>query len=102
MADGDILLDDAWVENATEGTRVDVLVVESSDHPPGYRYSFQFFHPDDDDPILRYDNYHERDDVGWHHKHQRTNITAITPPPTDKADIIDLYDEFLHEVRTHD
>lgn len=39
-------------------------------YPGGWFYRFQYYHPEDG-PILRYDNAHDDDTLGWHHRHVR-------------------------------
>jgi len=100
MADGDVILDDGWTEDEEAGTRCPVEVVESSDHPPGYRYRFLLYHPDDGS-LLRYDNFHERDDMGWHHRHVEDDVSGIDSPPSSLAGVERLLQRFLTEVGTY-
>lgn len=97
MADGDVILDDDWTEDEVLGTRCAVEVVESSDHPPGYRYRFQLYQPDGG-TLLRYDNFHERDDVGWHHRHVEGDVFRLDAPPSSLAEVERLLQRFLTEV----
>lgn len=56
MADGDVVLDRRFDVDPIEGTEVVLLAIESSAHPGGYSYGFQYFQPEEHDEILRYDN----------------------------------------------
>lgn len=64
MADGDTVIDDSWTVDAEDGIRCKIEVIESSSHPPGYRYSFQLYRPDRGEALVRYDNFHEHEDIG--------------------------------------
>lgn len=50
------------------GGRVEIFAVRDDEHPGGWYYRFQYFHPDSG-TILRYDNAHYDDIRGWHHRH---------------------------------
>lgn len=48
--------------------QVELFALQDGDYPGDWFYRFQFFHPDTG-PILRYDNAHDDDTLGWHHRH---------------------------------
>jgi len=50
------------------GGRVEMFAVEDSDYPGGWFYRFQYYHPQQGER-LRYDNAHDDDELGWHHRH---------------------------------
>ncbi|GAB6878858.1 hypothetical protein JCM17823_11320 [Halorubrum gandharaense] len=45
-----------------------MFAIEDDDYPGGWFYRFQYYNPDEGE-ILRYDNAHDDDDLGWHHRH---------------------------------
>lgn len=47
MADGDVVLDRRFDVDPIEGTEVVLLAIESSAHPGGYSYGFQYFQPEE-------------------------------------------------------
>lgn len=76
MADGDVVLDRNFEVDGEEGTRVELFAVEDSTSPGGYYYRFQYYGPEEDEEILRYDNAHDAD-VGPHHRHHAGEVTGI-------------------------
>ena len=76
MADGDVVLDRNFEIDAQEGTHVELFAVENSSYPGGYYYRFQYYNPEEDEQILRYDNAHDSD-VGPHHRHEGGDVTGI-------------------------
>lgn len=52
---------------AVPGGRVEMFAIPDDDYPGGWFYRFQYHHPEDG-PILRYDNAHDDDTLGWHHR----------------------------------
>ena len=58
------------LNRAVPGGRVEMFAVRDDDYPGGWFYRFQYYVPDDG-PILRYDNAHDDDDLGKHHRHIR-------------------------------
>lgn len=58
------------LNRAVPGGRVEMFAIRDDDYPDGWFYRFQYYHPDGG-PILRYDNAHDDDTLGWHHRHVR-------------------------------
>jgi hypothetical protein len=58
------------LNRAVPGGRVEMFAIRDEEYPGGWFYRFQYYHPEDG-PILRYDNAHDDDDLGWHHRHVR-------------------------------
>ena len=58
------------LNRAVPGGRVEMFAIRDGDYPGGWFYRFQYYAPDDG-PILRYDNAHDDDDLGKHHRHIR-------------------------------
>jgi hypothetical protein len=58
------------LNRAVPGGRVEIFAVRDDDHPGGWFYRFQYYHPEDGE-ILRYDSAHDDADLGWHHRHVR-------------------------------
>jgi hypothetical protein len=58
------------LNRAVPGGRVEMFAIRDSGYPGGWFYRFQYYTPDDG-PILRYDNAHDDDDLGKHHRHIR-------------------------------
>lgn len=56
------------LNRAVPGGRVELFAIRDDDYPGGWFYRFQYYHPDEGE-ILRYDNAHEDDEIGWHHRH---------------------------------
>lgn len=56
------------LNRAVPGGRIEMYAIKNESYPGGWFYRFQFYHPDSG-PILRYDNSHYDDDIGWHHRH---------------------------------
>lgn len=56
------------LNRAVPGGRVEMFAIEDGDIPGGWFYRFQYYHPDAGE-ILRYDNAHDDEDLGWHHRH---------------------------------
>lgn len=56
------------LNRAVPGGRVEMFAVPDEEYPGGWFYRFQYYHPDEGE-ILRYDNAHDDDDIGWHHRH---------------------------------
>jgi hypothetical protein len=58
-------------EMKSQVARVELFAVRNDDYPGGWFYRFQYYHPEDG-KILRYDNAHDDDELGWHHRHVRS------------------------------
>jgi hypothetical protein len=58
------------MNRAVPGGRVELFAVRNEEYPGGWFYRFQYYHPDEGE-ILRYDDAHDDDDLGWHHRHVR-------------------------------
>jgi hypothetical protein len=56
------------LNRAVPGGRVEMFAVPDEEYPGGWFYRFQYYHPDEGE-ILRYDNAHDDDNLGWHHRH---------------------------------
>lgn len=94
MADGDVVLDRNFEYDSDAGTRIELFAVESSSYPGGYYYRFQYYNPDENEQILRYDNAHDSD-VGPHHRHYRGDREGI-----DFDGLEDHVARFRQEVHT--
>lgn len=83
-----------------DGTRVDAVAysVEPSDeYPEEVKYSFQYYDPEEDETLLRYDNSHryEGHETAHHkHRHDTDAPTEIGYPGT----VSEQYRKFLNEV----
>lgn len=96
MADGDVVIQERFDIDPVDGTEVVLSATESSSHPGGYSYGFQYFHPEDNDEILRYDNSKvPQHEAGHHHRHfdNDAEIAGIT-----FTGLTDHVDRFLNEV----
>lgn len=72
-------------------------VPETGAFPTGFKYSFQYLGPDDEE-ILRYDNANDAHGVGPHHRHYRGDVEGIA-----FTDLRSHYERFIEEVKTiHD
>ena len=56
------------LNRAVLGGRVEMFAIEDHDYPGDWFYRFQFYNREAGE-ILRYDNAHDDDDLGWHHRH---------------------------------
>jgi hypothetical protein len=56
------------LNRAVPGGRVEMFAIEDDDYPGGWFYRFQYYHPETGE-ILRYDNAHDDEELGWHHRH---------------------------------
>lgn len=96
MADGDVIINERFDIDPADGTEVVLSAIESSSHPGGYSYGFQYFQPAENDEILRYDNSKvPQHDAGYHHRHYNNDseITGI-----EFVGLNDHVDRFLNEV----
>ncbi|XGI84776.1 DUF6516 family protein (plasmid) [Halorutilales archaeon Cl-col2-1] len=90
----EVLLNDE--DKKPDGTKIEAIgyeVPRSDQFPEGVKYSFVYFHPDDDVNILRYDNAHEHAG-SKHHKHVR----GETHPVDYEGSVEQQYEKFLNEV----
>ena len=58
------------LNRAVPGGRIEVFAIRDESYASGWFYRFQYYHPDDGE-ILRYDNAHDDDALGTHHRHIR-------------------------------
>lgn len=58
------------LNRAVPGGRVEIFATRDEDYPSGWFYRFQYYHPETGE-LLRYDDAHADDDIGWHHRHVR-------------------------------
>ena len=56
------------LNRAVPGGRVEMFAIEDHYYPGDWFYRFQFYNRETGE-ILRYDNAHDDDDLGWHHRH---------------------------------
>ena len=56
------------LNRAVPGGRVEMFAIPDEAYPGGWFYRFQYYHPEEGE-ILRYDNAHDDEDLGWHHRH---------------------------------
>lgn len=56
------------LNRAVPGGRVEMFAIKDNDYPGGWFYRFQYYHPEVGE-ILRYDNAHDDEHLGWHHRH---------------------------------
>ena len=60
--------DSLELNRAVPGGRVEMFAIEDHDYPGDWFYRFQFYNRETGE-ILRYDNAHDGEDLGWHHRH---------------------------------
>jgi hypothetical protein len=58
------------LNRAVPGGRIEIFAIRDSDYPGGWFYRFQYYRPAEG-PILRYDNAHDDDALGKHHRDVR-------------------------------
>jgi hypothetical protein len=56
------------LNRAVPGGRVEIFAILDASYPGGWFYRFQYYHPEQGE-ILRYDNAHDDDTLGQHHRH---------------------------------
>ena len=56
------------LNRAVPGGRVEMFAIPDASYPGRWFYRFQYYHPEQGE-ILRYDNAHDDDTLGWHHRH---------------------------------
>ncbi|EMA48845.1 toxin-antitoxin system TumE family protein [Halococcus salifodinae] len=56
------------LNRAVPGGRVEMFAILDASYPGGWFYRFQYYHPEDGE-ILRYDNAHDDETLGNHHRH---------------------------------
>jgi hypothetical protein len=94
------------LNRAVPGGRVEIFAVPDDDYPGGWFYRFQYYHPEQGE-ILRYDNAHDDDDLGWHHRHIsfgddteiefQNIVTHVQRFLTEIARIADIADGETHD-----
>jgi hypothetical protein len=47
-----------------------MFAIPDDGYPGGWFYRFQYYHPEERE-ILRFDNTHDDDNLGWNHQHVR-------------------------------
>lgn len=70
-----------------------MFAVRDEDYPGDWFYRLQYYHPDEGE-ILRYDNAHDDDELGWHHRHGADNEDTEIAFLTLTAHVA----RFLHDV----
>ena len=56
------------LNRAVPGGRVEMFAIGDHDYPGDWFYRSSFYNQETGE-ILRYDNAHHDDDLGWHHRH---------------------------------
>jgi len=56
------------LNRAVSGGRVEMFAISDDEYPGGWFYRFQYYNPETGE-ILRYDNAHDDDELGSHHRH---------------------------------
>lgn len=62
------MVDPLELNRAVPGGRIELFAVPDEDYPGGWFYRFQLYHPETGE-LLRYDNAHDDENLGWHHRH---------------------------------
>ena len=81
------------LNRAVPGGRVEVFAIEDHDYPGDWFYRFQFYDRETGE-ILRYDNAHDDDHLGWHHR----RVSFGENSEIEFLDIIAHIARFLQEV----
>ena len=58
------------LNRAVPGGRIEMYAIEDDEYPGDWFYRFQYYDIETGE-ILRYDNAHEDDDLGRHHRHDK-------------------------------
>lgn len=56
------------LNRAVPGGRVEIFAIPDMEYPGDWFYRFQFYNIETGE-ILRYDNAHDDEALGWHHRH---------------------------------
>lgn len=81
------------LNRAVAGGRVELFAIRDGDYPGGWFYRFQYYHPEGGE-ILRYDNAHADDDLGWHHRHVRVGDDS----EIEFHGLVPHVSRFLHDI----
>lgn len=81
------------LNRAVPGGRVEMFAVPDDAYPGGWFYRFQYYHPEEGE-ILRYDNAHEDEEIGWHHRHTASGDATGIP----FQNIVSHVARFLNEI----
>lgn len=75
--------------------KIEIRRTNSKTHPSGWRYALHYgLRANEDSPILRYDNAHERSK--GHERHTLDGVEQIEFPG-----MVELYGRFVREYNTH-
>ncbi|MFD1635206.1 toxin-antitoxin system TumE family protein (plasmid) [Haloplanus ruber] len=72
---------------------MELFAIRDDEYPGDWFYRFQYYHPEEGE-FLRYDNAHDDDDLGWHHRHVRFGEDSEIPFQNISAHVA----RFLQEV----
>lgn len=100
MADGDVLVDTATM--LSDGSRIRLFAVESSNYPGGVNYRFQYYDPETGTEFLRYDNSQVPTHGAGHHHRHRWIDGEETVEAIEFVDLETHLATFQTEVQTHD
>lgn len=77
------------------GGRVEMFAIRDEEYPGGWFYRFQYYNPEEE-PILRYDNAHDDDELGWHHRHVADGEDTELPFHNIVSHITLFFQEIAH------
>lgn len=83
------------LNRAVPGGRVEMFAIEDPDYPGDWFYRFQYYNRETGE-ILRYDNAHDDDDLGWHHRHISSGEDSEIPFQNITAHIARFLNEVAH------
>ncbi len=83
------------LNRAVPGGRVEMFAIEDTDYPGDWFYRFQYYNRETGE-ILRYDNAHDDDDLGWHHRHISFGEGSEIPFQNITAHIARFLNEVAH------
>lgn len=91
------------LNRAVPGGRVEMFAIRDDDYPGGWFYRFQYYHPNEGE-ILRYDNAHDDEAIGKHHRHVRVGADSEIEFQNISAHVGRFLQEVAHlsEIDTHD
>ena len=89
------------LNRAVPNGRVEMFAIEDHDYPGDWFYRFQFYDRETGE-ILRYDNAHDDDHLGWHHRHVSFGEDSGIEFLNITAHVARFLQEVAHLTRTKD
>ena len=89
------------LNRAVPGGRIEMFAIEDQGYPGDWFYRFQYYNIETGE-ILRYDNAHEDEDLGRHHRHVRFGEDSEIPFQSVTAHATRFLQEVAHVTDVED